>query len=100
MDLATLIQELRLRGDQLTSCHGVKTNVDEVSELKGENGNYSVELKVNLSWQDIRRIVQIADDYINYTEPTTTEKEYYEQVLKQEQEALLKGSENQDESES
>lgn len=83
MDLATLIQELRFRGDQLTSWHGVKTNVDEVSELKGENGNYSVELKVNLTWQDIRRIVKIADEVIGDGgyKVLWDEEGYYKQVL-------------------
>lgn len=39
-------------------------------------------VKEELTWQDIKRIVNIADDYIKFVEPTTTEQEYYEQVLK------------------
>lgn len=38
--------------------------------------------KEELTWQDIKRIVNIADYYIKFVEPTTTEQEYYEQVLK------------------
>ena len=38
--------------------------------------------KEELTWQDIKRIVNIADNYTKFVEPTTTEQEYYEQVLK------------------
>lgn len=42
----------------------------------------------NLTWQDIRRIVQIADEVIGedakmYCETPRSEEEYYEQVLKE-----------------
>lgn len=46
MDLAQLISELRNRGNQLNSWYGVETNVESVSELLGENGEFRVELKL------------------------------------------------------
>lgn len=48
MDLATLINTLRDRGNELNSWSGVETNIESVSELIGSNesGTWKLELKV------------------------------------------------------
>lgn len=69
MDLAQLIYELRNRGNQLNSWYGVETNVESVSELLGENGNYRIELKIKQE--------PIDEDHLRSILPSRNEIQYY-----------------------